>query len=338
MKIIKQCIGIDISKDSFDCCIGNLNEKQEQSFSKSKSFPNNAEGFKNLLTWVKEFENTKEVVYVMEATGVYYEHLAYWLFEHQLKLSVLLPSKATHFARSHNIKTKTDSVDAQVLSRLGLERELKPWSVSSPLMREIKFLTREFRELKAKGIAVKNQLHAKTHSYQCPKSTEKRIKKQIKLIESQLLEIEAELRKLVSSDDDLAEKVKRLETIPGVSFMTVICILGETNAFALVGNTKQLVSYCGLDIKHNQSGNKTGKTKISKQGNSFIRNALYMPALCASQHNPSLRVFYLRLVERKPVKKIAVTAVARKLLIMMYVLWKNNTEYNPDYLVKNIAC
>ena len=139
------------------------------------------------------------------------------------------------------------------------------------------------------------------------------------------------------SDSSLYDKIAKLNTIPGISFMTIISILAETNAFVLVENAKQLVSYAGLDIQHNQSGLKDGKTRISKKGNSFIRNALYMPALCASRHNPDMKTFYTRLIERKPAKKIGITAVARKLLILMYILWKNNTEFEPVTLKQSIA-
>ena len=331
MKIIKQCIGIDVSKSSLECCIGEIDENQEQTFSKTRVFSNDQDGFKELLAWSNKSKRSINVHYVMEATGVYYENLAYWLHEKGMSLSVLLPNKINHFAKSHNVKTKTDWVDAQILSRIGLERKLNEWSVPSGIIRDIKFLTREYRELKVKITASKNQLHAKTHSYQCPKSTQRRLKRQIKMLETQVVEVEAELRVLAMSDSSLYDKIECLETIPGVSFMTVICVLGETNAFALVRNAKQLVSYCGLDIRHNQSGTKEGKTRISKKGNSFIRHALYMPALCATRHNPTLKEFYDRLVERKPAKKIAVTAVARKMLILMYTLWKNETEFDLNY-------
>ena len=81
----------------------------------------------------------------------------------------------------------------------------------------------------------------------------------------------------------------------------------------------------------NQSGNKQGKTKISKRGNSFIRHALYMPSLSAARFNPELKKFYEKLVDKKPAKKIAITAVSRKLLILTYTLWKNNTAFDVDH-------
>jgi transposase len=331
MEAVKQCIGIDVSKDFLDCCIGSVDSQQRQIFTKAKKFSNNEQGYVELLQWFDMSRQSDEVIFIMEATGVYYEALAYWLYNHDHKLCVLLPNKVKHYARSLNIKTKTDSRDASLLSQLGLERKLSFWQMPSKMMREIKFLSREYREAKAKLVLVKNQLHAKNYSYRCPQSTEKRLERQIALLETQLLEIEAELRMQVMADSTFYDRVNRICTIPGVSFMTIVCVLSETNAFALVNNAKQLVSYAGLDIQHNQSGLKEGKTKISKKGNSFIRNTLYMPALCASKHNPTMKNFYNKLSGRKPAKKIAVTAVARKLLILIYVIWKNDAEYNPDY-------
>lgn len=326
MKTLKQSIGIDVAKDSLVCCIGSLDQEARQAFSKTKTFRNDLEGFGQLLNWAA-ISKCEDAIFVMEATGVYYENLAYWLDGHDKKLSVLLPNKVKHFAKSLNIKTKTDGVDAQVLSKIGLERSLAHWKMPSKLMREIKFLSREHREAKAKLVVIKNQLHAKGHSYGCPSSIEKRLKNQVGLLETQLLEIEAEIRLMAMAEGLLYDKITKLGTIPGVSFMTIISILAETNAFVLVENAKQLVSYSGLDVQHNQSGLKDGKTRISKKGNSFIRNALYMPALCASRHNPDMKIFYNRLIEKKPAKKIGITAVARKLLVLMYVLWKNDTAF-----------
>jgi len=330
MKTLKQSIGIDVAKDNLVCCIGQLDLNEQYSFSKTKTFNNDVKGFGQLIQWIAPLRDN-DVVFVMEATGVYYENLAYWLDSKGEKLSVLLPNKVKHFAKSLNLKTKTDGVDAQMLSRLGLERKLSLWTMPSKLMREIKFLSREYREAKAKLVITKNQLHAKEHSHGCPASVIKRLKRQITFLETQLSEIEAELRVTVMSDSLLNDKIVKINTIPGISFVTIISILAETNAFALVENAKQLVSYAGLDIQHNQSGAKDGKTRISKKGNSYIRNALYLPALCASRHNPDMNAFYTRLSERKPAKKIGITAVARKLLILTYILWKNDTEFELAY-------
>jgi len=327
-KMFQSSIGVDVSKDSLVCCRAHISTEGSIVFGRSKTFANTPVGFRELLTWSGE-KGDQEMVFIMEATGVYYENLAYWLDSHGRQLCVQLPGKVRFYGKSHNIKTKTDGVDAQLLARMGLERELRLWKMPSESMRQIKYLAREYKEVRAKLVVCKNQLHAKTHGHGCPVSVERRLKRVISLLETQLMEIEAELRMKAMADTALYDRISKICTIPGISFMTVICILAETNAFALVTNSRQLVSYAGLDIQQNQSGNKQGKSRISKKGNSFIRNALYMPALSASKCNPNMKEFYDRLIERKPAKKIGVTAVARKLLILIYILWKDDQEFDP---------
>ena len=331
MKVIKQSVGVDVSKDTISCCFGHEDDAGSEHFSKAKSFENSPTGFLEFMNWVNEHSCNTDTWYVMEATGVYYENLAYWLLEQELNVSVMIPSKVNHYAKTLELKTKTDAVDARILSKLGLERQLKKWAIPTVLMREVRFLTRELRETKAKLVVSKNQLHAKTHAHRASAGTVKRLKRQIKLLESQVIEIESELRALVMNDASLSEKIEKLESIPGVGFMTAISVVGETNAFALFANSKQLVSYAGLDVRQNQSGKKEGKSKISKQGNNFIRHALYMPALSSSLHNADMKVFYNRVNINKPSKKVGVTAVARKLLVLMYTLWKNDSEYVVNF-------
>jgi len=331
MKVLKQSIGVDVSKDTISCCFGHKDGTGSEQFSKAKSFENSPDGFRELMTWVNEQSCSADTWYVMEATGVYYENLAYWLLEQELNVSVVIPSKVSNYAKTLELKTKTDAVDARILSKLGLERQLRKWAVPTVLMREVRFLTRELRETKAKLVVSKNQLHAKTHAHRASAGTVRRLKRQIKLLEGQVIEIESELRVLVMNDVLLSEKVEKLESIPGIGFMTAISVVGETNAFALFDNSKQLVSYAGLDVRQNQSGKKEGKSKISKQGNNFIRHALYMPALSSSLHNADMKVFYNRVNMNKPSKKVGVTAVARKLLVLMYTLWKNDSEYVVNF-------
>ncbi len=267
----------------------------------------------------------------MEATGVYYENLAYFLAEKSQVIHILLPNKTKHFAKSLEIKSKTDEIDARILAQIGLERSLLKWQPQSENLHIIKQLCREYKDLKEKLTVIKNQLHAREHAYNSSKQMLKRLKAQAKLLETQLLQVECELREMCSEDEILTEKINKIQTIPGLSFITIITIIAETNAFSLVENSKQLCSYCGFDVMHHQSGLLKGKSRLSKRGNKFIRRALYMPALCAIQHNPTLKDFYNQLVERKKIKKVGVVAVARKMLILTYTLWKNDTEFEINY-------
>lgn len=332
MNILKQAVGIDVSKDELVCAIGRIDQTQTIHWGPGKAFANTLSGFSKLLKWAHKHcpSDQLPIWFVMEATGVYYESLAYYLAAAQMSVSVLLPNKTKHFAKSLKIKSKTDPIDAEILVKIGLERKLDLWKPATEQMRAIRVLSREYAELRRKRTAVKNQLHAKKHAFDVPRSTIKRLKQQIRFFDKLLLEIEKELREIVQADEFLAEKLARLETIPGLGFMTLIAIIGETHGFALIRNAKQLASYAGLDVVHRQSGKWVGKSYISKKGNRFIRSAIYMPALSAIRCNTVLKQFYQRINTHKPAKKIGVMAVARKLLILIYTLWKNDTVYKPS--------
>src|SRR5690606_36897958 len=101
-------------------------------------------------------------------------------------------------------------------------------------------------------------------------------------------------------------------------------------------SAKQLVSYAGYDVVQRESGTSVkGKTRISKKGNRYIRNALYFPAMVACRHNSVLKEAYTRIIQKKPSKMVGQVAVQRKLLILMYTLWKNDTVFIENYKVSS---
>jgi transposase len=341
MSVIKQVFGIDISKDSFEIRFGTITDRQEERFLAAASFPNARRGFLRLLAWAKKqlVSNEAAVWFVMEATGVYYEQLAYFLAEHQQQIAVLLPNKIKNFAKSLDNKSKTDGLDARSICQFGLERPLNAWQPPSPQMRSLKALTREYQTVQQMATQVKNQLHAKGHSYKPSQETLRRLRAQLRLFQKQLQSIEQQIRSLVESDDDLNNRINNITRAKGIGFMTVVSTVAETNGFALITSTKQISSYAGLDVVIKQSGKRQGKPAISKKGNKHLRCAVFMPALAACRCNPPLRAFYLRLVRTKANKMVAVLAVARKILCLIYTLWKKNVPYDPNYrnpLAKNI--
>ncbi len=140
---------------------------------------------------------------------------------------------------------------------------------------------------------------------------------------------EQQIDKTIASEPWLETKVKKLVSIKGVGILTVAIIVAETQGFKLVNNRKQLASYAGYDVVETESGTSIkARTRISKKGNSRIRAALYFPALVASRHNKQLKEVYNRINNKKSSKMIGVTAIQRKLLLLMFTLWKNDTEYD----------
>jgi transposase len=333
MKIIKQTAGSDVSKDTIALGFGTISDNQDIKILKPVIFENNLKGFREIMAYIKKVKVSDDIplYFVMEATGVYYEKFAYFLAEKHQKVIVVLPNKIKHYSKTLEIKSKTDKLDAEMITRFGLERKMELWQVPSQIMKELKSLTREYRSNKTLATQIKNQLHAKEHSHQPLKQTIKRSNQVLTVLEKQCKEIEKQIKELIKSDDDLNNRIDRIEKIEGIGRITIASVIAETNGFALIDNAKQLASYSGLDVVYNESGQKKGKTSISKKGNKNIRSALFMPAMTACRHNPKMKELYNRLLENKKLKRVAQIAVARKLLILMYTIFKKDIEYIPNY-------
>ncbi len=337
-RIIKQNVGIDMSKDSFDATIVQFSLKLEINVVAHKKFTNTTKGFQSLLNWSNgKKQKGLPLSFTMEATGVYYEQLAYYLSKHGQPVHVVLPNMAKKYTESLGINSKTDKLDAKSLGQLGAERKLRIWEVNPDVYQNLKQLTRERENLINERTRIKNQLHSMQHSANSIKSPMKRSQERISFLDYQVKEIEGELRQALSEDKELSNKAAKLQTIPGVALITSAVIIAETNGFASIENIKQLTSYAGLDIVEKQSGKWRGKSKISKKGNSHIRKALYFPSFTLIKNDENMNKLYSRLIEKKKLPMIAAVAVQRKLLGLMYVLWKNDIEYDPGYKQRKLS-
>ncbi len=331
MKILRKSIGVDISKDDFKVCVGILDDTLTTNVTLEAAYANDKRGIAQFLRELKaKVSNHMKPVVVLEATGVYHELLAYTLHDKGFQVAILLPNKAKAFCKSINVRAKSDKVDAKALSQMGLERNLMAWNPPSKHYHVLKTLTRERESLVLQRTRLKNQTHAHQTAFVKNSSTDRRIKRHIKFLDEQIKEIETELRKLVRESDELNKKIVKSSKGKGVSFVTAITIVVETSGFNMISNIKQLVGYVGLDVRIDQSGSKAKKGKISKKGNSHIRKALFMPAMNAVRSNTTLKNFYEKLNERQSCKKQGIVAVQRKLLILIYSLWKGDTEYRPN--------
>ena len=335
---LKCIVGIDIAKDTFVACFGQSLPSQQLRFGKETTFDNTLSGFAALLSWVSRQQATAAPLwFVVEATGVYYEALAYFLTDKQHLLSVLLPNKVKHFARSTELKSKTDQLDARLLCRLGLERALPAWQPPTPALRQLRALARERQVLTRQGAQLKTRAHAYQYSYQPDSRTLARLAAQQQVVLEQLQAIDQNLADLLKAEPELARKLAYLTSIPGIGLTTAIVVVAETNGFVLVENERQLASYAGLDVVQRQSGLSTPATRISRRGNVRLRTALYLPAVSSLRYNPQQMAFYARLRARQPSGKPGVIAVMRKLLLLCYSLWKNDCPYDPHFHPAHLA-
>jgi transposase len=333
-QLFKQCVGIDIAKHKFTVCVCKYYLSGKQDMSSVEEFENTKTGFNQFVRWSrKHFSLAMPAVYLMEATGIYYESLAYHLHNLNQQVIVVLPNKVKHYAQSLYVKTKNDITDARVPATMGCHQEFKHyWNPPRPLYRQLRALTRFHSDLQKQRTVFANHLEALNCSGEPLPSLINAYRKLVDEMDISIHNTLSEIEKLIHSDDELCSRIRRLETIKGVGFLTIAIIIAETQGFDLISSRKQLASYAGLDIVERQSGQSVcGKTKISKKGNSHIRAALYFPAMVASRYNAALREDYRRIIARNPKhKKIGITALQRKLLLLIFTLWNNGDTFRDN--------
>ncbi len=335
-KILKQVAGIDVAQNELVIQLGRIGYDLSPELYGSGIFPNNQKGFTALVEWVNKLTDKEmPVYYVMEATGVYHESFAYYLDEQGLEVSIVLPNKISNYHRTLETKTITDKTSSQTIALFGLQRKLDCWHRPKPLFKKLRQLTRERSQLIDERTVLKNQLHAESAEAEPNKKSIERIRKRIELLKKQEKEIMQEIGALMVTDKEMQQVVLLLCSLPGIGLLTAVSVLGETNGFELIRNKKQLTSYAGLDVKEKQSGTSVkGKPRISKKGNRMLRRAMHLPALVAIRHDERFKAIFARLVAKQGIKMKAVVAIQRKLLEMLYTIYKTGKAYDKQYLQK----
>jgi transposase len=330
--LLKQCLGIGVSKLSLSLSLGSLTNDLSKTFESHLDVGNDLRGYRLIVKWLgKSLDTGVDFIIVMEATGVYHQHLANYLYEQGYAICIMQSGRVKRYAQSLDQRSKTDALDSRMLSMLGLERTLRLWHPPGLSLQELKALSRERSSLLKDRTVETNRQGALLSSVNENARVTKRHKARLKLLNGQIASIEQEMRALMSEDQILKRKFSFLERIPGISFISAATVVGETLGFESITNGKQLASYAGYDVVLRESGNFKGKTRISKKGNSYIRAALHMPSMTCVRCNPTLRTFYNRLKPNKAKPLVALVAVQRKLLLLMFTLWQNEENYDADF-------
>lgn len=337
-KVLKKVAGVDVAQKELVVSLGRLLECLTIEIIAYKVFKNSDNGIKAMIKWVSSFcEDNEPLRYVMEATGVYHQRLAYTLDSMNIDLSVILPNKISNYARSLDIKTVTDKTASQAIAQFGLERKLDNWTRPKDIFRELKQLTRERDQIVEERAMVKNQRHAEKSEAMPNQSSLNRIEDRIKFLNGQEKEIKLDIATLLKSQPEVKKRVNNICSIPGVGELTAVIALGETNGFELIRNKKQLTSYAGFDVKEKQSGTSIkGKPRISKRGNRHLRKAMHLPSLSSVKYNQSHKDLYVRIVSKNGIKMKALIAVQRKMLELIYVIDKSQKPYENDYHEKRV--
>lgn len=336
MDYLKQSVGIDISKKDFHVCFSVIGLDQRVKVKGSRKFENSPKGFKAFQVWYgKKSDGKTPLVFLMEATGIYHELLAHFLHDQGEYVSVIVPTKAKRYLQSLGNKSKNDKIDAQGLAQMGAQQLLPIWTPPTPSMARLKALVRELEALHGDRTMVRNRLEALRLSAVDLKDIMVRLDDQVDHLEGHIELVRKAIENTIGEDAELQEKVTYLTSIKGVGIITAATVIAETHGFVLIENQAQLVSYAGYDVIENQSGSRSGRTRISKKGNSHIRRALHMASLGVVRHSiPVFKALYERLVARGRRKMQAYVAVQKKLLVLLWTLWRKSQLFDPKYAMQ----
>jgi transposase len=294
---------------------------------------------------LEEFAREHEGAHVaFEATRNHW--FVYDCLEEHLDVTVANPAKIGLIGDQ---PVKNDRLDAKRLAVL-LRAEALPTSYVPPdELREARKLVRQRKALVEDRTSAKNRVQATladrgiTYNGElfCQKGREFLLREELPLsaadhdlIETDLAVIDSfdeQIGRLTAQIDELAVTwgdTQLMMTIPGIGAITAATIKAEVGEFERFDHKTEVVSYAGLDPAVRQSGEKETTGGITKEGSSLLRWALGQGALNAAGNDPYLGNYYSRLKQHKPNKK-ALTATARKLLVMIYAMITKQEEYNP---------
>lgn len=332
-------LGCDIAKDEHTVCLLRYHlQQQHWEVVGRKSFKNTPSGSKALVSWTRRLTKADPapIRCTMEATGVYYEQLALHLFDThpQIHLSVILPSQGKSYNSSRGLRNKTDKIDAFGLALMGAERKLDKWKGIDPFWRTLRQMTRTKAGLQDQITAATNQLHAQTHSGIQVEQVKTSLKNVIQTLRDERDRLTEQITHHLASREDLSEKIACLDSIPGIGLQTIAVILAETLGFTYFTSYPQLISFSGYDVVANESAKRIGKRSISKQGSSYIRRAMYMPASTIVRiKSKPLYGIYQNLLAKHGIKMKAHVAIQKKLLGYMYTLWTKKEMFDPQQII-----
>lgn len=321
---MRSVLGIDVSKAKIDV----LWLKDVTALkAKSKVFSNDRKGHAELLGWISKHVNRpfNEIHAVMEATSIYHEALAYCLFDHQINVSVVNPAYARDFAKGLGSTHKTDKADSLILARYGSMVVPDLWQPEPPAIRELKALLARIEALEADVQREKNRLE-KTEFNATSSIVTESLYKMIGELEAERQRLEKKIDDHIDRHPDLKNDLRLLRTIPGIGPVVSRVMLSVIRSRPFT-QASECAAFLGVIPKLKESGVFRGKSSLSKKGPPNVRAKLYMAAIVASQHNPSIKAQKERLLRNGKNKMQALGAAMRKLVHQCFGVLKHQTEY-----------
>ena len=320
----KVVVGIDVGKESYAVSVFDGRAYLFQGLT-----PAHPETFLKRVTPHLP-QDAAEVLFVMEATGVYSLKLALFLVQGGHRVSVVNPFVVRKYAEMRLRRTKTDPADSRILAQFGFFASPSPFHPQEEKAYHLRQVLKAIDDYQKRRTEILNHLETlKHHPFPQPKVRQ--------YYEQELQRVEETLQALEKEAEDLAlqyapREYRLLLSIPGVGKRLACAILGILSPLTRFARSKELASFLGLAPQIDQSGKRKERAWLSKRGNPFLRKLLFLSALSASRFNEQCRMLYERLLSRGKPKKVALIAVANKLLRQIFAILRSGIPYDPHYL------
>ena len=316
-----EIFGIDISKDVFDVYSSKTGHQ---------SFKNDEAGFKSFKKAL-----SKNALVIMEATGYYHYRFAQYLYKNKVQVSVVNPLSVKRFIQMKLAKVKTDKSDAKAICEYGQMNDVPLYTALTDVQAECLQLFRLLDSYLKKRTQTKNKLHGEETLGFPSKYVHKSLKRDLNHLDKEVTGIESRLLALIKQDQQ--HQLTLLKSIPGMGIKTALFLIVITDGFRKFENASQLCSYVGITPTIRESGSSVrGRSRISKVGNKKLRNLLFLCAFSACKHNKACREIYERIVNKGKSKKLALIAVANKLLKQAFAIAKSGRPYDENFVSKLI--
>jgi len=333
-KLLKNFVGIDISKTYFDAAIIKADDPYQRMHNQ---FPQTPIGFKKMMVWLK-FQDVlfnDETLFCMEYTGLYNTGLVNFLVQGKAQLWVEMPlriKRSAGFERGSDDKTSAIKIAAYAFR---YQDKMQLWQPVDNSIEKIKRLTTQ-RERVVKAITELSVPVKELSECGCDKEAKQLEKVQrnaLKALKKTKENIEQLIIKTVGQDAVLAKKIQQVKSIKGIGQVTAVSLLGYTKGFTSFSNGKELACYCGVVPFEKKSGTSVRfKPTVSPHANKKLKRLLHLCALSAIKNDAEIRSYFERKVAEGKNKMCVVNAVRNKLIHRLFAVIRDDRVYEENYV------
>ena len=237
-------------------------------------------------------------------------------------VAVVNPTRVRAFARAEGILAKTDKIDAGVIARFGAVMQPRARARREEAQVALNEQVSRRRQLVLMLTAEKNRLHTASPAMQV------HIASHIAWLQAEIEALEQQISQAIKANPEWTETAQRVDSAPGIGFITATTLVADLPELGQL-NRQKIAALVGVAPFNHDSGQQRGKRRIFG-GRTSVRSVLYMATLSAIRHNPVIKEFYQRLLDKGKHKKVALTACMRKLLVILNTMVKTGQDWNPS--------